>query len=940
MCENYLTMKRLTILLLLLPLIGFSQGIKPRYVKTDSIIMANPRSDTSTKVAVFDANGMIKYNYSAAGGSTLDTTHLSDRIDLKLDASDTSHLSDRINAKLNKADSTGSTGYATQSDIAVREPVITSGTTGMFWNSSKAWQYVNTYNNRNTGISLYALFFGDSMTLGYFTADSTRYPPSDYITIPAWNGLSYTKVNLGQGQLRSDQLDSTKGSYLYQYYGNRAGKHIAVVWIGINDLYAGYTAGQIYSTTAAFCNKLQAMGYKVIICTLPSNQVYNAGRNSYNRMIRAGFHNFADVVADLASDSRIGDDNDYLNSTYFWTDGLHLRAAGSQVVAEVIQAAFVKVVTGERIKYFDHVAADTVNGSNYGLGPGSSITNIRSGYGALQSRSSGTDNSAFGALALSSVTTGSSNTGIGRSALQVNTGGSNTATGAYALQANTTGANNSASGHSALYSLTSGNANAAFGYGAGRYYGTGSGANTGTSKCVFLGFNTRPLTASDTNEVVIGQAAVGNGSNTTTIGNSTVTDTYLSGVVHASGGTSTTWNNAWANPMTTCGDLIYYYNGAATRLPGGTANQIFAMSSMADAGCSGYLPGWKDPDWTTSGANLYRANGNIGLGSTSPMHRIVGVEDASQPYGFNFMFSPTNKNRTTVAQATDTSSINARFTAGGQPLLDIKSKTGTGVLTIDSTGKVGIGTTAPGYDLHVVGPSGNIMANNIIYASGSTSTRFSGDRITGYYNGTLVFGNNYSGANSALSFLTNNTEKARITNGGSLGIGTTSPLRRFHVVGSSIHSDTLWVGSPTGTYSYCIPGGNWVTSSTREIKKNIADYPVSADILTKITGVNPKTWNFKAEVFRNDIKLSDFPDTIPNRKQKYREAVAADSLQALEKSKRKHKGFIAEDISTITGKASKEVDQGELIMILWQANQALIRKVEDLESRVAKLEKK
>ena len=60
---------------------------------------------------------------------------------------------------------------------------------------------------------------------------------------------------------------------------------------------------------------------------------------------------------------------------------------------------------------------------------------------------------------------------------------------------------------------------------------------------MYEGFQAYPLADGDTNENVIGNGAIGHGSNTTTLGNSSITDTYLAGIVH---GTSFTGNAATA----------------------------------------------------------------------------------------------------------------------------------------------------------------------------------------------------------------------------------------------------------------------------------------------------------------------------------------------------------------------------------------------------------
>jgi hypothetical protein len=87
----------------------------------------------------------------------------------------------------------------------------------------------------------------------------------------------------------------------------------------------------------------------------------------------------------------------------------------------------------------------------------------------------------------------------------------------------TVSGSNVAIGNEALASDNYGGSNVAVGSNAGS---TATGGNN-----IFIGFNTAPSAAADTNEIVIANSSTsGKGPNTTTIGNSTVTATYLAGV--------------------------------------------------------------------------------------------------------------------------------------------------------------------------------------------------------------------------------------------------------------------------------------------------------------------------------------------------------------------------------------------------------------------------
>jgi hypothetical protein len=146
---------------------------------------------------------------------------------------------------------------------------------------------------------------------------------------------------------------------------------------------------------------------------------------------------------------------------------------------------------------------------------------------------------ALGFQTLAANTFGYFNTAIGANALFSNTiGYNNTASGLNALFSNTDGYDNTASGLNTLYSNTTGSNNAAIGKSAG--YGTGTNANTTGSNNTFVGYQTIGATSADTNTIVIGSNAVGLGSNTTVIGNSSTTSAKIFGAVSTSGYTVAT----------------------------------------------------------------------------------------------------------------------------------------------------------------------------------------------------------------------------------------------------------------------------------------------------------------------------------------------------------------------------------------------------------------
>ena len=154
--------------------------------------------------------------------------------------------------------------------------------------------------------------------------------------------------------------------------------------------------------------------------------------------------------------------------------------------------------------------------------------NTAIGFNALQTNASGFLNTAIGSRALEVMTYGIGNTAIGASSLVAFTSGtSNTGVGQSTLQALTTGSSNTAVGLNALDNLTTPNENTAVGFLAGSYAGSGTTKNQTSSRSTYIGYQARAGASGNIGEIVIGTDAVGNGSNTVTIGGSATTATIL-----------------------------------------------------------------------------------------------------------------------------------------------------------------------------------------------------------------------------------------------------------------------------------------------------------------------------------------------------------------------------------------------------------------------------
>ena len=110
-----------------------------------------------------------------------------------------------------------------------------------------------------------------------------------------------------------------------------------------------------------------------------------------------------------------------------------------------------------------------------------------------------------------------------------------------------------------------------------------------------------------------------------------------------------------------------------------------------------------------------------------------------------------------------------------------------------SGGNIGIGTGVPSSKFHVVGLStfnGDVSSTGSFIAGSGSATNpsfeFSGDIDTGLFNAS----------NDTIGFATSGVERLRINNSGNVGIGTTSPNNRLHIVGTGSIDGRLSI-SPT-----------------------------------------------------------------------------------------------------------------------------------------------
>ena len=124
--------------------------------------------------------------------------------------------------------------------------------------------------------------------------------------------------------------------------------------------------------------------------------------------------------------------------------------------------------------------------------------------------------------------------------------------------------------------------------------------------------------------------------------------------------------------------------------------------------------------------------------------------------------------------------------------LNINTSAPADALVIDSSGKVGVGTTSPADNLTVSGSSGAVnlgITANTANAYDSPSLKFLGGNLS---TSSILFGDAsdadvgkiiYNHDGNSLAFTVNASERLRIDSSGNVGIGTSSPVGKTYISG-------------------------------------------------------------------------------------------------------------------------------------------------------------
>ena len=294
----------------------------------------------------------------------------------------------------------------------------------------------------------------------------------------------------------------------------------------------------------------------------------------------------------------------------------------------------------------------------------------------------------------------------------------------------------------------------------------GTGAVTLTTRGVLIGNGTSAVSA--TAAGITGQVLVGN----TGADPSWATLTSTAVTSFSAGTTGLTPSTATQGAITLAGTLGVANGGT------GTAT-AFTAGSVVFAGASGV--------YSQDNANLFwdDTNNRLGIGTTAPAVplevsttiRATGLFQRFDNSGLSLsggtVFNTTGAGIALRGSSSTFNVYGMEFYAGGSERM-----------RIDSSGNVGIGTTAPGYRLDIasgdttasVGYAMRIRSNATATAATIQFTNSAASAQNGVIictdTGTMTIQSD--GASSLLAFRTNGNERMRIDSSGNVGIGTGS----------------------------------------------------------------------------------------------------------------------------------------------------------------------
>jgi hypothetical protein len=220
---------------------------------------------------------------------------------------------------------------------------------------------------------------------------------------------------------------------------------------------------------------------------------------------------------------------------------------------------------------------------------------------------------------------------------------------------------------------------------------------------------------------------------------------------------------------------------------------------------------------------MFKGNGNVGIGTTSPSYKLDVVGDIIIPNG-SYYYARRNTSNAAInvlgfAASSDTLTIKGG-TSGGAISIQFQDTNGT--VAVFYNGNLGIGTTSPGEKLDVSGSVRLLDGGTLKLLTAASIQRGTIQALeaTGAGNPGLVIA---TSGGEEIVFKDGTDINMVIKGNGSVGIGTTAPSQKLHIYngdllidnnGSGDTNSGIRIVAPISTTHY-----NWMLAA----QQNVAD---------------------------------------------------------------------------------------------------------------------
>lgn len=218
------------------------------------------------------------------------------------------------------------------------------------------------------GLQVALVSVGDSLTKGIgaaghpFPLVAARELADKFVATP---------INLGVSGLTTDSSDTNLRALMVP------GENIASVFLGTNSIGSGISAATTYSQLQNKCTEIRALGYKVVVFTIPDRAAgfsggvdtasFEVARQALNTSIRTNWATFADALIDCGSDqiqtingnaynwAVLGGASAAANDGIYFTDFTHLAISSHYLLGRAF-ADTVDVLVGDVSNFANRLA--------------------------------------------------------------------------------------------------------------------------------------------------------------------------------------------------------------------------------------------------------------------------------------------------------------------------------------------------------------------------------------------------------------------------------------------------------------------------------------------------------------------------------------------------------------------------------------------------------